>query len=180
MPLSKAARGVSAAWRVTDGRTFRLNQQFNEHLSDLHHVIYPLCDISLLRFPLSLFLLLLFCPASRWIPDSPFPSLSPPPLILLFLTLPVSPVVVFLSDQSQVVASVSHVFHQGCILQTHTLTLPSTHTHTHTEAGSSFFAREEWRERERKRRQKKDGRMMKKETEDDVVFGLNYTLWTRL
>lgn len=38
----------------------------------------------------------------------------------LFLTLPVSPVVVFLSDQSQVVASVSQVSFQGCILQMHT------------------------------------------------------------
>lgn len=62
--------------------------------------------------------------------DPQFPLPSIPPLIPLFLTLPVSPAVVFLSDQSQVVASVSHVFHQGCILQTHTLTHSRTHAHT--------------------------------------------------
>lgn len=103
-------------------------------------------------------------------------SLSPlslPALILLFLTLPVSPAVVFLSDQSQVVASVSHVFHQGCILQTHTLTLPSAHTHTLRQA--LLFLRKRNGER-KKEEAKKDGRMMKKETEDDVVFELNYTL----
>lgn len=63
--------------------TFILNQQFNEHL--LHkkspifiHIIptsfslffYILFDIFLLRF---FFFFLLFCPASRWIPNFPFP-----------------------------------------------------------------------------------------------------------
>lgn len=58
------------------------------------------------------------------------PSLFPSPL-------PVSPAVVFLSDQSQVVASVSQVSYQGCILQ--------MHTHNHRP-----FLPEGWRMHERR------------------------------
>lgn len=69
-----------------------------------------------------------------------FPSLMPvhiPSSVPLSLTLPVSPVVVFLSDQSQVVASVSQVSYQGYILQ--------MHTHNHRP-----FLPEGWRMYERR------------------------------
>lgn len=68
-----------------------------------------------------------------------FPSLTPvhvPSPVPLSLTLS-SPVVVFLSDQSQVVASVSQVSYQGCILQ--------MHTHNHM-----LFLPEGWRLHERR------------------------------
>lgn len=50
-----------------------------------------------------------------------------PSSIPLFLNLSVSPVVVFLSDQSQLIALVSRVFHQDCIPHMHV----QTHTHKH-------------------------------------------------
>lgn len=98
-----------------------------------------------------------------------FPNvlLSIPSLISLFLTLSMSPAVVFLSDQSQVVASVSHVFHQGCTPQTPT----HTHTYTHTHTHSLSFFHKRWRRNEQIHLRKERSNDKKKKKPENNSFG---------